>query len=50
MPKIAIWIIAVSLALMAIASFWLAGEMHYRKLLGAERTKRKAWGGLRRGL
>lgn len=33
MPKLAVWIIAGSLALAAIASLWLAGEMHYRNCL-----------------
>lgn len=36
MPKVAIWIIAASLALAAIASLWLAGEMHYRNCLAQD--------------
>jgi hypothetical protein len=33
MPRTAVWIIAGALAIAAVASLWLAGEMHYRNCL-----------------
>lgn len=41
MPKLAIWTIAVALAMAATASLWLAGEMHYRSCLAQEEAEAK---------
>lgn len=41
MPKVAIWIIAAALAIAAISSLWLAGEMHYRNCLAQEEAEAK---------
>jgi hypothetical protein len=39
MPKAAVWIIAVPFALAAIASLWIAGEMHYRNCLAKDEAR-----------
>jgi hypothetical protein len=39
MTKAAAWTIAVGLAIAAIASLWLAGEMHYRNCLAQEEAE-----------
>lgn len=41
MPKAAVWIIAAALVLAAVASLWLAGEMHYRNCLAQEEAEAK---------
>lgn len=41
MPKVAVWIIAASLVLAAIASLWIAGEMRYRNCLAQEEAEAK---------
>lgn len=38
-PKVAIWIIAASPVLLAVASLWLAGEMRYRNCLAREEAR-----------
>lgn len=40
-PKVAAWIIAISLALAAIASLWIAGEMRYRNCLAEDEARAK---------
>jgi|GEM_PF-6907071 len=39
MTKAAAWTIAVALVVAAIASLWLAGEMHYRNCLAQEEAE-----------
>lgn len=40
-PKVAVWIIAVSLAVLAFASLWVAGEMRYRNCLAKDEARAK---------
>lgn len=41
MPTVAVWIIAVSFALAAVASLWIAGEMPCRNCLAKDETPEK---------
>jgi hypothetical protein len=40
--KAVIWTIAVALVIAAIASLWLAGEMHYRNCLAQDEARAAA--------
>jgi len=44
MTKAAAWTIAVALAIAALASLWLAGEMHYRNCLAQQEARAAAPG------
>lgn len=42
MPRIAAWILVVAVVLGVIASFWIAGELHYRNCLNQDELAAKS--------